>query len=489
MPREEAEEAATEAEVGAEAAAQSPGEAAQPAVEASAVETPAEEPTPEAPAEAVAEDTAAEQAAAAAPETEAKADTEATAEGGETPKADPAEPQTGKTAEGEDVAEDDPRVQELLAAMKTGSSIDGKVFGWNQGGFHVLINGILAFCPRSEIDLGNPKSPKKYVEKTYPFRVIDHRPQGNRFTVSRKGLLEERQAKDQAATREKLAVGVEMEGRVTSLTGFGAFVDLGGGIEGMVHVSELSHLSVNHPKEVVKPGQKVKVRVLKIENDGNRISLSKKVLEANPWTTFAEKYPRGKEFTGKVTSKTDFGLFVEVEPGMEGLVHVSALPAGQTLESDEYQPGAELSGWIKDVEIKRQRISLSLKEVPTSDPWKDIAQRFNEGDTVQGTVEEVAPFGVFINLEPGLTGLLPNSEMNLPRGTQPARAYAPGTEVELQIGRIEAKRKRLTLVPEGSKIEGSRTDYKDYVKKANEESASGLGAMAAAFAKLKGDDD
>lgn len=400
--------------------------------------------------------------------------------------------ETTETVEAEEKAGEpemptDPVSLQLLEHLESGKPIQGKVFGWNQGGYHVLIDGLLAFCPRSEIDLGNPKSPKKYIEKKYPFRVIEHRPEGNRFIVSRAKILEEEREKKQAQVQEKLEEGAVLQGHVTSLTGFGAFVDLGGGIEGMVHISELSHRSVDHPKELVKKGQKLEVKVLKIEQGGDRISLSRKVLEPNPWKEFAEKHPRGSEFTGKVTGKTDFGIFVEVEPGMEGLVHVSALPPGAGLEEERFAEGQELSGWVKDTEVKRKRISLSLKPVPTSDPWKDVAEKYPEGDVVQGTVEEIAPFGVFINLEPGLTGLLPNSEMNLPRGTHPGRVYTPGSEVKVQVGRIEPKRKRMTLVPEGAKIEGSRTDYKEFKKKVS--STGGMPTLAAAFEKLKKEQD
>ena len=438
---------------------------------------------------------AAEVAAAAGTEAAVPADPAAGTEGAEATAAETTAAtettETGAAPEaeaGEPAMPTDPVSLKLLEHLESGKPIQGKVFGWNQGGYHVLIDGLLAFCPRSEIDLGNPKAPKKYIEKTYPFQVIEHRPQGNRFIVSRSKLLEEERTKKQAAVKEKLAQGAVLEGRVTSLTGFGAFVDLGGGIEGMVHVSELSHRNVDQPKDLLKKGQKVQVKVLKIEQDGDRISLSMKALEANPWKEFAEKYPRGAEFKGKITGKTDFGVFVEVEPGMEGLVHVSALPPGSSLEDESFTEGQEISGWVKDTEIKRKRISLSLKPVPTSDPWKDVTAKYPEGDSVTGTVEEIAPFGIFINLEPGLTGLLPNSEMNLPRGTHPGRVYAPGTEVKLQVARVEAKRKRITLVPEGSKIEGSRTDFKEYKQKAKESFSGGMPTLAAAFEKLKKND-
>ncbi|HUF79047.1 MAG TPA: S1 RNA-binding domain-containing protein [Thermoanaerobaculia bacterium] len=379
----------------------------------------------------------------------------------------------------------DPVALRLLEAIATGTPVQGKVFGWNQGGYHVLIDGLLAFCPRSEIDLGNPKAPKKYIEKTYRFHVLEHRAKGNRFVLSRVKIVEEERTRMAAKVREKLQVGAELEGQISSLTGFGAFVDLGGGLEGLVHVSELAHRAVTQPKDVVKKGQRVKVKVLKIEEEGKRISLSMKALEPDPWKEMAAKYPRGEAFTGKITGKTEFGVFVELEPGIEGLVHLSALPPGKTLEDEAFQPAKEVSGWIKEVDGKRRRISLSLREVATSDPWKGVEKRYPEGEVVTGRVEEVAAFGVFVNLEPGLTGLMPSSELKLPRGAHPGRAFPPGSEVKVQVGRIEPKRKRITLLPEGAKVEGSRTDYRDFKQKTEDKLGSGLTTLAAAFEKLK----
>ena len=438
---------------------------------------------------------------AAAQEQDAVEANQETATGAEAPAQSGTSPETAATttdepaaadatadaAQEEDAMPTDEVSLRLLDALEKGTPIQGKVFGWNQGGYHVLIDGLLAFCPRSGIDTGTPKSPKKYIEKTYRFHVIEHRRQGNRFVLSRTRLVEEEQEKAAAKAKEKLQVGAEVEGRVSSLTNFGAFVDFGGGIEGMVHVSELAHTNVNHPKDVLKKGQQVKVKVLKIEEDGKRISLSMKALQPDPWRDFADSHSRGAEFSGKITGKTDFGVFVQVAEGLEGLVHVSALPPGTSLAEDEsLQEGKELSGWVKEVDLKRKRISLSLRPVPTSDPWKGVEERYPEGDAVTGTVEEVAPFGIFINLEPGLTGLLPNSETNLPRGTNMARVYTPGSEVKVQVAKIEAKRKRLTLVPEGSKVEGSRSDFKEFKKKTQENLGSGMPTLAAAFAKLQG---
>ena len=507
-PEETPPSPAAEASDASEAPPPEAAEVAPPAPESDGApeERPEAEPSPAAAADAPSEDgpepePAAEAAPPAEPATEAAAaEAEPAPPTEPVPGAAPADPaeapaqQVAAEASAEPQAEaapgepaalpTDPVSLRLLEAMATGTPVQGKVFGWNQGGYHVLIDGLLAFCPRSEIDLGNPKAPKKYIEKTHRFHVIEHRPQGNRFVLSRVKILEEERSRQAAKTREKLQVGAELEGQVASLTTFGAFVDLGGGIEGLVHVSELSHRQVGNPKEAVKKGQRVKVKVLKIEEEGKRISLSIKALEPDPWKELAATHPRGTPFTGKITGKTEFGVFVELQPGIEGLVHLSALPAGKTMEDEAFAPGEEVSGWIKEIETKRRRISLSLREVATGDPWKGAEKRYPEGEMVTGRVEEIAAFGVFVNLEPGLTGLMPSSELKLPRGTHAGRVYPPGSEVRVQIGRIEPKRKRITLLPEGAKVEGSRTDYRDF-KKTEEKLGSGMPTLAAAFEKLK----
>ena len=480
-----AEEPAPAEEVAAQVQAQSADDAPTPTEDLAVNDAAAEVEEPaEAPAEAL---ETAREAVTAAGEGTAAAETSGPAPTAEGEKAE-AESAGAAGAGAEEPMPTDEVSLRLLDALEKGTPVQGKVFGWNQGGYHVLIDGLLAFCPRSGIDAGTPKSPKKYIEKTYRFHVVEHRRQGNRFVLSRTKLVEEELAKQAAKTREKLSVGAELTGKVSNLTNFGAFVDLGGGIEGMVHVSELAHTNVNHPKDVLEKGRQVKVKVLKIEEDGKRISLSMKALQPDPWRDFAASHGRGAEFTGKITGKTDFGVFVQVAEGLEGLVHVSALPLGTTLEDESLEPGKELSGWVKEVDTKRRRISLSLRPVPTSDPWKGVEERYPEGDAVTGTVEEIAPFGIFINLEPGLTGLLPNSETNLPRGTNMARVYTPGSQVKVQVAKIEAKRKRLTLVPEGSKVEGSRSDFKEFKQRTQENLGSGMPTLAAAFAKLKGDD-
>ncbi|HUO86726.1 MAG TPA: S1 RNA-binding domain-containing protein, partial [Thermoanaerobaculia bacterium] len=312
--------------------------------------------------------------------------------------------------------------------------------------------------------------------------VIKVQKKGRRVVVSRAAILGE-QRQDVIG---RLAPGTVTKGRVTSLPDFGAFVDLGG-VEGLVHVSEISRSRVQHPKDALELGQEVEVKVLKVEQAGERISLSMKDLEPDPWRGANERFGRGDRFSGKVLRRADFGLFVELEPEVEGLLHVSQLPPGKSFDDEAYQPGQPIEGWVREIEPKRQRISLSLREVPTEDPWKAIGQRFPEGESVEGVVESVAPFGVFIVLAPGVTGLLPNSQTGLPRGSNAARAFAPGQTVRVQVVSIDQRRKRISLGREGTHVEASKNDLQDFKRREKERVQEAPTAMAAAFARLRGD--
>ena len=486
-----AEEPAAEAPA-EEAAAEAPAEeaAAEAPAEEAAAEAPAEEAAAEAPAEEAAAETPAEEAAAEAPAEEAAAEApaeEATAEATEAVAAasseEPAVAASGAAASAGGDSEPGETMAMLEKALAEKTLVDGQVIGWNKGGYHVAIGKIAAFCPVSQIEIGNPRSPKRYLDRSFKFQVIEIQQDGRRVVISRANALKAEREQKAALVRERLNVGDKLEGTVSSITTFGAFVDLGGGIEGLVHVSEISRRRVENPKELVKSGQKVNVQVLKIEKGGQRISLSMKRLEKDPWSGVAERFPVGESFEGKILRKTDFGLFVEVETGIEGLVHLSRLPLGTTIEDESLEIGNTVKVWIHDVEAKRRRLSLSLREVSNANPWKGVRDRFPEGEIVKGTVERLARFGVFIELEPGLTGLLPFS--TLAGAGNPRRQYHPGKEVQIRVLSIDSDRKRISLGTEQSKAEGSQQDFKDYLKTQKKDRGGGMTAMEAAFAKLK----
>ena len=487
---------ATEGEAAAkpdEVPVSQPEASAASTAEGEAAATPAETstPQPEASATSSAEGEAATQQpqtaasqpeAGAAPATEGEA---AAPPAGETAATAAAAGTEAAAAEAAAPAEpeepEDPALAALREAREKGTPVEGRVIGWNRGGFHVVVGEVTAFCPSSEMEVGRPKSPQSYVEKTFQFKVIKYQKKGRRVVLSRAAVLGEKRQQVLA----ELTPGSVAKGRVTSLPDFGAFVDLGG-IEGLVHVSEISRGRVQHPKDALQIGQDVEVKVLKVEQGGERISLSMKDLEPDPWKGAGQRFGRGDRFSGKVLRKTEFGLFVELEPDVEGLLHVSQLPPGKSIDDAEYQPGQAVEGWVREVEPKRQRISLSLREVPSDDPWKEISQRFPEGESVEGTVESIAPFGVFVTLGPGVTGLLPNSQTGLPRGSNPARVFSPGQSVRVQVLSVDSRRKRISLGREGTRVEASKNDLQDFKRRERERERETPTAMAAAFARLRG---
>lgn len=368
-------------------------------------------------------------------------------------------------------------------AVREGLPVAGKVIGWNQGGFHVAVDGITGFCPRSSMELGPPREPAQYLDQTLHFRVLRVEEKGHRLILSRAAALREERRHQADEMRKSLEIGAELEGRVVALTDFGAFVDLGG-IEGLLHVSELRHSRVNKPADVLTVGQEVRVKVIKLGSGGERVSLSMKALEPDPWAVAAEKWTAGQPFSGKVLRKTDFGWFVELAEGVEGLLHPTQLLPGMNESDPRLAVGETISGWVRELDTARHRVSLSLRETPAGNPWEGVEKRYAEGSVITGTVEKIQPFGVFVTLEPGLTGLLPGAETGLPRGASLGKAYPVGKQIQVQVSQVDARRKRISLTLEGKTLEGSRADYQAYLKKTR--SGPTMSALAAALERLKG---
>jgi len=461
---------------------------AQEAVESDA---PAE-PEPAATAEAATEEAAtAEAATAEAATAEATTTGETGAIEVEGAPADEAAPEQEQAQPEPEAVEEPPLAASALpfaAALEAKNPVEGKVIGWNKGGFHIACDGVTTFCPRSLMELGNrPKPPSHYVNNTYAFHVLEIKEAGRRIVLTRRPAIrsERRQALDEIRAKQESREPVT--GKVTSVTEFGAFVDLGGGLGGLVHRTQISRTRNGEPADLVKVGQQVEAVVTKVEAKNGkrsaRISLSMKALEADPWKETAKSFSAGDQFKGKVVRHCEFGFFVELAPGLDGLVHTSQLPIGKSMSHPAFATGEEIEGWIVEVAPKRRRIALSLREVPASDPWKDLGKQYVEGAEVEGKVEQVSRFGIFVELEPGLTGLLPMSAVKLPEGGLARRTYPPGREIKVVIESIDRKRRRLGLAPPGSQLVGTKTDYKKYRQRQKE--SSGLNVMAAAFAKLQ----
>ena len=372
-------------------------------------------------------------------------------------------------------------LDQLRSMYENHLPVEGKVTGRNKGGFDVNVSGLRAFCPLSQIALGKIENPDAFLNQTLEFRVTEMSDDGRRIVVSRAALLKEAAAARATETRKTIAPGAELTGRVKTITPFGAFVDLGG-VDGLLHVSEMSRRRVTDPKEVVTVGQEVRVKVIKVDNDGKRISLSMKDQEPDPWSDVVERFAPGTPFTGRIVRSTDFGFFVEIEPGLDGLVHLSQLPLGVKASDPAVAIGSTVSGWVREVDPSKKRLSLSLREVAISDPWENISQRYSIGRVVEGTVDHGGGPGIFVQIEPGLTGLIPNSEISVPPGGDPSKAFTAGEKLLVRIMSIDPSRRRLSLSHEAAKEAVEREEYVKFIDEKGGDS-EGKSAMALAFEK------
>lgn len=373
----------------------------------------------------------------------------------------------------------------LIGAYENRIPVEGKITGRNKGGFDVSVGGVRAFCPLSQIGLGKIDNPDAFVGTIQTFRLTELSEDGRKVVVSRAALLKEAAAARSVETRKAIAPGAILTGTVKTITVFGAFVDLGG-VDGLLHVSEMSRRRVSDPKEIVSVGQQVSVKVIKIDEAGKRISLSMKDQEPDPWDGIRDRYATGSQFSGKVARSSDFGVFVELEPGIDGLVHVSQFPIGMKAGDASLAPGSMVTGWVREVDPDKRRISLALREVATTDPWSDAAEKFPAGKVVEGKVERAGQPGLFVQLAPGLTGLVPVSELGLPSGADPAKAYKPGEPVVVKVLSLDLDRKRIALSVEGAKAAAERGEYLSYVEDRSEDATGdGKSAMALAFEKAQ----
>lgn len=339
----------------------------------------------------------------------------------------------------------------LQNAFDSRIPVEGKVASRNKGGFEVTVLGERAFCPISQIEMAYTEDPDVHLGQSYRFLVTRFEKKGKNLdvVVSRAELEREERRAIQGETFATLEVGQVREGTVRKLMKFGAFVDLGG-VDGLVHVSELSWDRVDNPAQVVQVGEQIKVKVLDIRNreagpDKARISLSMKAAQGDPWEEALSKLSDGATVTGTVVRMEHFGAFVQLMPGIDGLVHISELSLSRVRHpSDVIQIGQEVQVQVLSVDPIRKRISLSMKSLK-GNPWDTAAERYGEGLEVSGTVENIESFGVFVSVEPGITALIPLSELNTERGRDPNTDFRLGQTVEARVLSIEPERQRLTL--------------------------------------------
>jgi small subunit ribosomal protein S1 len=379
------------------------------------------------------------------------------------------------------------RLKEKLAeAVASGEPQVGKVVGRRKGGFDVTISGVRGFCPISQIEEGRSDDVDRHLGETYTFKVLEYDPEDRKLVVSRAAHLREERERQREATLKTLEEGAVVEGTVRSVTNFGAFVDLGG-VDGLVHVTEIAHRHIAHPGDAHTVGETVQVKVLEMDLEKNRISLSIKQLLPNPWDEAAERFPARGPFEGTVVRKTDFGAFVELVPGLDGLLHVSQLPPGTELDTPELAVGQTVTGWVRDLDLENQRIGLTMRRLPDRDPWERVEMRYQEGQVVEGTVENGADFGVFVELEPGLSALIPISELGLSKDQEPKEVFTPGDSVKAKVLSVDGGRQRISLSVRAWKRDQERQEYAGHMENGSDEpSLTGFGAqLAAALEKKK----
>ena len=329
----------------------------------------------------------------------------------------------------------------LEKALETGELVTGTVTGKVKGGLTVMTNGIRAFLPGSLVDTRPVKDTTPYEGKTMEFKVIKLDRKRNNVVLSRRAVVEASMGEERAKLLETLKEGAIVKGIVKNITDYGAFVDLGG-IDGLLHITDLAWRRVRHPSEVLEQGQEITAKVLKFDQEKNRVSLGIKQLGEDPWIGIARRYPQGK-----VPNITDYGAFVEIEAGIEGLVHVSEMDwTNKNVDPKKVvQLGEEVEVMVLEIDEERRRISLGMKQCKPN-PWEEFAATHQKGDTVKGQIKSITDFGVFIGLEGGIDGLVHLSDLSWTEpGEEAVRKYKKGEELEAVVLSIDVERERISL--------------------------------------------
>ncbi len=336
--------------------------------------------------------------------------------------------------------------ERLEKSFEANEPVTGQIFGRVKGGFTVDLGGAVAFLPGSQVDIRPIRDITPLMNIDQPFRILKMDRRRGNIVVSRRAILEESREEQRAELVQNLAEGQVVEGMVKNITDYGAFVDLGG-IDGLLHVTDMSWKRVNHPSDILSVGETVKVQIIKINPETMRISLGMKQLAEDPWKTVAEKYPVGKRVAGRVTNITDYGAFVELEDGVEGLVHVSEMSwtkknvhPGKILSTSQ-----EIEVQVLDVDPGRRRISLGLKQT-MENPWDTFEEKFPSGTEVEGEIKNITEFGMFIGLDGDVDGMVHLSDLDWNRpGEEAIKDYKKGDVVKAVVLDVDRAKERISL--------------------------------------------
>ena len=333
----------------------------------------------------------------------------------------------------------------LEAAFEAEESVIGIINGKVKGGFTVDINSIRAFLPGSLVDVRPVRDTAHLEGKELEFKVIKLDQKRNNVVVSRRAVLESVNSEEREALLESLQEGMVVKGIVKNLTDYGAFVDLGG-IDGLLHITDMAWKRIKHPSEIVNVGDEIQVKVLKFDRERTRVSLGMKQLGEDPWVAIKARYPENSRVKAKVTNLTDYGCFAEIEEGVEGLVHVSEMDwTNKNIHpSKVVNLGDTVEVMVLEIDEERRRISLGLKQcIPN--PWEEFAKNFNKGDKVSGKIKSITDFGIFIGLDGGIDGLVHLSDISWAGGEEAVREYKKGDEISAVVLQVDPERERISL--------------------------------------------
>ncbi len=372
--------------------------------------------------------------------------------------------------------------RELEDAFRAGLAVEGKVESAVKGGYEVRMARERAFCPLSQIDIVRTADPAAHVGQVYAFRIIEYKDGGKNVVVSRRKHLEEQQRASAADVRKSIVPGAVLTGRVASVPAFGAFVDLGGGIQGLLHVSEMGWSRVTDPSEIVSPGDQITVKVLRVDEATQKIALGLKQLQEDPWATVAATYEVGQVRNGRVTRVAEFGAFVELEAGIEGLAHASTFaPTGRT------------GGWAKSVAVgftgafeilsidtAQKRIGVALVDEASSRAADATSPQdaIVPGAIVTGKVERHEKFGVFVFLSPGRTGLMPFAETGVDRNTDMLKAFPIGSDLEVVVLEVDPTGRRIRLSKKAVAEQREQAELREYAARPDAAPTASLGSLA-----------
>jgi len=361
----------------------------------------------------------------------------------------------------------------LEMAAQSGITVEGRVAGVIKGGYEVTLGGLRAFCPFSQMDLRRVESEQEYVGRVLEFRVTKYGENGRNIVVSRKSLLQEQAAKAAEETRKKLIPEAILTGTVTSLADFGAFVDLGG-VQGLVPMSELSHSRVGRASDRLSLGETVTVKVLRVDPERGKVTLSLKALDGDPWVAVPGRLRERQVVQGRAVRSTDFGVFVELLPGVDGLLHVSEIPRHQQAAMREaVAANAEIAVMVIGIDSGKRRVALTLAP-DDAVIGQEMVSTVAVGAVLTGTVDRHEAFGVFVRLGPGQTGLVPNAELGASRGSDPRKAFPVGSEMKVLVLAIEEGGRRIRLSREKAITHEEQAETQAYLKDARKSGGFGM---------------